>query len=259
MPARPSRRIASEDNPLFRSLRKLVSGRGAKKSASVLVSGPRTIRDLVASRAALCEAWISTDDQPGPPAELPAGASWYQLSRKLFGALDSFGTGAPLLLVRAPGITPWNESAVSGCSLLVPFQDPENVGAVIRSAVAFGVAEVVILKEGGYPFHPRAVRASGGAVFQAALRSGPSIAALPAHVTVIPLSAGGADAGAFRFPERFALLPGLEGPGIPAALRPRAISIPISQQVESLNAATAAAIALFLWARQRSRSLRESQ
>ncbi len=250
------RRIDSPHNALFKSLRKLVSGRGVKRAESLLVSGPKVVRDLLGSRPELCEAWISAPGQPEPP-EGPA--VWYQLAPALFNVLDVFGTHAPLLLVHAPAVEPWRveDGIGDGCTLFVPFQDPENVGAVIRTAVAFGVMEVIVLKEGGYPFHPRAVRASGGAVFQAMLRSGPPLADLPAELPLVPLSAEGSDVSTFVFPGRFGLVPGIEGPGLPAAMRRQAISIPISSQVESLNAATATAIALYVWAQGRKGSRME--
>ena len=57
------------------------------------------------------------------------------------------------------------------------------------------------------------------------------------------------------FPERFGLVVGTEGRGIPEGLRPgERRRIPIAAGVESLNAATAAAIALYAWARQRPES-----
>jgi 16S rRNA (guanine527-N7)-methyltransferase len=253
MSTRSFRRIQSEDNALFRSLKKLTSARGLKKSGSVLVAGPKTICDLIASCPDRCQAWIDTDGQPAPPPALPAGAAWYRLSRALFRAIDIFGTGAPLLLMRAPAIGAWRreDGLGDGCTLFVPFQDPENVGAVVRSAAAFGVGDVVLLEECGHPFHPRAVRASGGAVFHVALRNGPSISDLPRDLPLVALSAEGSDVAAFEFPERFGLVPGLEGPGLPEALRAGAIAIPISSQVESLNAATATAIALYAWAKGR--------
>ncbi|HXV12834.1 MAG TPA: TrmH family RNA methyltransferase, partial [Candidatus Krumholzibacteria bacterium] len=73
---------------------------------------------------------------------------------------------------------------------------------------------------------------------------------LPADLPVGPLSAHGADVTTFAFPERFAFLPGVEGPGLPERFRKRALSIPMPGAVESLNAATATAIALYVWSRR---------
>ncbi|HEU4364528.1 MAG TPA: RNA methyltransferase [Candidatus Krumholzibacteria bacterium] len=253
MAQRSFRRIESDRNALYQALRRGLSGREIRREGVALVSGPKTIRDIVRALPGLCEAWVSSDGQPEPPMALPEGAFWYQLSARLFKSLDIFGTGAPLLLVRIPPLAAWEPGTglPRGCSLLVPFQDPENVGAVIRSAVAFGVRDVILLEGSGHPYHPKAMRASSGAVFHANLMTGPLIDALPDDLPVVPLSAGGADAASAQFPERFALLPGVEGPGLPARFRGRALSIPIDTRVESLNAATATAIVLFLWSRTR--------
>ena len=108
----------------------------------------------------------------------------------------------------------------------MPFQDPENAGAVIRSAVAFGVDRVILLLECAHPYHPKTLRASGGAVLHAELWEGPSVEDLPPELPVVPLSAGGTDIAAFTFPETFALLPGLEGPGLPEVWRGRGVASP---------------------------------
>ncbi len=112
--------------------------------------------------------------------------------------------------------TPWPE----GCTLFVPFQDPENVGAVIRSAAAFEVARVVLLREAAHPFHPEAPRAAGPALFQVPLRHGPSLQDLASrHVPIIALATEGPEIASAPLPERFGLVPGVEGPGLPAHLR----------------------------------------
>jgi 16S rRNA (guanine527-N7)-methyltransferase len=136
----------------------------------------------------------------------------------------------------------------------VPFQDPENVGAVLRSAAAFGVARVVLLQEAAHPFHPRSARAAGSALLRVPMLQGPSITALVTQrAPLLALSANGCDVGGFTFPSRFGLLPGLEGPGLPESLRtPAALSIPMQPGTESLNAAAATAIALYVWSRGRS-------
>jgi 16S rRNA (guanine527-N7)-methyltransferase len=170
----------------------------------------------------------------------------------LFETLDVFGTHAPLLLLRVPAIDSWQpvDGFGNGCSLLVPFQDPENVGAVIRSAAAFGAHQVILLAESAHPFHPRSLRASGGTVMSIRLRQGPFLKELPADLPIIALSVEGTDIRNTVFPPSFGLLIGLEGPGLPAIWRRTARCIPIHAAVESLNAAAAAAVALYEWSRQ---------
>lgn len=242
------RRIESEDNALFKQLKKLRSGKGIRKNRAALVSGSKIVREVLAAFPQRCLAWISREDQP-PGEDLPENVEWYQLSPQLFQAIDEFGTNAPILMVAAPDMTPWQPDAgfENGCTLLVPFQDPENVGAVIRSAVAFGVTRIVLLAESAHPFHPKAIRASGGAVFHADFFDGPALSDLPRDAHILTLSAEGTDISDVQFPPAFGLLAGIEGPGLPAHLRENALSIPIMPAVESLNAATAAAIALFAW------------
>jgi tRNA G18 (ribose-2'-O)-methylase SpoU len=255
MTPRAFRRIESADNPHFKRLKQALSGRGIRKHGVVIVSGRRSIRDVLAAFPEACEAWIATEDHVDPPAELAPGTPCLQLARGLFRTLDTFGTDAPLILMRTPSIPDWDVAAglPEGCSLLIPFQDPENVGAAVRSAVAFQVDSVILLAEAGHPFHPKAVRASGGAVFHARLLAGPPLGDLPADLPLVPLSAEGRDIATFEFPERFGLLPGLEGRGIPTGFRARALSIPIAHQIESLNAAAATAIALYVWSCSRRR------
>lgn len=247
-----TRHIESEDNGVFKNLMKLLSGRGIKKQGSALVSGPRVVADFLRMSPERCEAWIGTSRHAPPPAELPATAARYRLAPQLFRAIDVAGTDHPILLVRIPPLDAWKSEAglPDGVSLLVPFQDPENVGTVIRSAVAFGVDRVILLSECAHPYHPRALRASAGAVLQATLLCGPSLHDLPRDLPILALSPEGADIADVVFPEHFGLLPGMEGPGLPECCRRGAVSVPVAPGVESLNSATATAIALYLWSRR---------
>lgn len=242
--------IESESNETFKGLKKLLSPRGIKKQLQALVSGPKQVSEVLAGFPERCIAWISRGDKSPPPDPAPAHLSWYRLAPPLFEELDIFGTASPLLLVRIDEIPKWNasEGLPKGCTLLVPFQDPENVGAVIRTAVAFGAARVILLAEAANPYHPKTIRASGGMVFRAKLFEGPSINDLTEELPIISLSTEGESISGFRFPESFGLLPGLEGPGLPEHFRKRGISIPIRPEVESLNAVVATAIALYSWA-----------
>ncbi|BBO69936.1 hypothetical protein DSCA_38660 [Desulfosarcina alkanivorans] len=243
--------IESESNAVFKDLKKLHSGRGVKKLGRTLVCGQRLIEEVLERSPQRCRAWISRGDRQPPPDHAPVPMEWYQLSPELFQILDLFATRTPMVLYDTPTPATWRpaEPAPSGCSLLVPFQDPENVGAVIRSAVAFDVGRIILLAESANPFHPKAIRSSSGTVFSARLLQGPPLSEIPRDLPVIALAASGQPLAATRFPHAFALLAGMEGPGLPPRWQANAVAIPMNPEVESLNAAVATAIALYEWRR----------
>ncbi len=197
-------------------------------------------------------SWLTDTQGTAPPSE---AITWIRLTDALFKQLDVVGTHAPLLLVSVPEIARWSDDNPwpEGCTLFVPFQDPENVGAVIRSAAAFGVARVVLLREAAHPFHPRSSRAAGPALFQVPLYQGPSLTELRVkNVPLIALDTTGPELSEVPFPDRFGLVVGVEGPGLPPQLRQGdRRRIAMRPGVESINAATAAAIALYVWSGRR--------
>ncbi|MDX2036088.1 MAG: 16S rRNA (guanine(527)-N(7))-methyltransferase RsmG [Isosphaeraceae bacterium] len=253
-----AREVTSEANPAFKLARDLLSGRGIRKNRQALISGTRFVEEVVERVPDRLVAWLTPPDGAPPPIE---GLAWLRLAKPLFQEIDVAGTHAPIVQVSVPEFPTWSASAPwpEGCTLFVPFQDPENVGAVIRSAAAFGVPRVVLLSEAAHPFHPKSVRAAGPALFATRFEVGPSIKELrTAGVPLIALHAEGRPIDETPFPATFGLVPGIEGPGLPENLRgPDARSIPITPEVESLNAGVAAAIALYLWSRSNPRTTAE--
>ena len=243
--------IESARNPAFKNLRKLLGSRGIRKQGLALAAGKKIVADALRVVPDRCRGWITPGEELPPPPGVPAGLAWYRLAPALFRELDVFGVGAPLLLLSVPRFPSWDPRAgvPEGASLMLPFQDPENLGAAVRSAVAFGMPRVILLRESAHPYHPKAIRASAGAVLHADFHEGPALGDLPEYLDVVPLSGEGADIASFAFPERFALLPGLEGEGLPPRWRKRAVAVPIRPEVDSLNAAAATAVALYLWSR----------
>lgn len=245
--------ITSEHNERFTGLKRMLNGRGIRKEGRALLSGSRPVAEMMTAFPERCSAFVTAGDQPAPPADSPPDMDWLQLAPSLFQILDVFGTRSPLLCIDVPAFAPWTpaQGFPDGCSLLVPFQDPENIGAAIRSAAAFGVSQVILLAESAHPYHPKALRAAGGTTPLVKLRKGPSLRSLTRDMPVFALSAEGRDIGTVDFPPAFGLLVGMEGEGLPAAFRDAAVSIPIASAVESLNAAAAAAVALYEWRRKK--------
>ncbi len=250
--------ITSPDNPSYKTWKSLLSGRGIRKHGLALVSGSKIAREVCELKPELVKAWIGRLGDT-PTENLPDRVRRYIISGELFRELDMNGTNSPMLLTDIPPSRPLEElNNGEGPVLLVPFQDPSNVGAVMRTAVAFGVRSVVLLRESAVPFHPKGIRAGGTTLFMADLFEGPSIHEICGRldIPVVALSTEGEAIGSFRFPTRFALLPGVEGPGLPGGIQPHhMVQIPMEPGVESLNAATAAAIVLYEWKRRVTGSL----
>jgi TrmH family RNA methyltransferase len=128
-------------------------------------------------------------------------------------------------------------------------QDPGNVGAILRSAGAFGFRQVVAIKGTAALWSPKVLRAGMGAHFGLQLLEGmepPDVEALGVPVLVTSSHRGDFLHSA-KLPWPCAWVLGHEGQGVSAALEAVAtLSVRIAQPggEESLNVASAAAICL---------------
>jgi len=201
-----------------------------------------SLSDVVADTGAPCYVL--------PPDEM-ANVTGFHVHR---GALASFA--------RLP--LPPVEKIVAEARRVVVLEDivdHTNVGAIFRSAAAFGVDGVVLAPRCADPLYRRAVKVSMGAVFTlpyarmtrwydglSTLRDhGFWIDALTPAPDAVPLEecAVGRD--------RVALLLGTEGDGLSARWQRQAdvrARIPINPAIDSLNVAAAAAVACYVLTRQ---------
>ncbi|MFH1241007.1 MAG: RNA methyltransferase [Pseudomonadota bacterium] len=242
--------IASEKNPTFKTILRLAKARGIKKYGLSLLSGKRQVMEVLKEFPERCEGIILSDHKDLPHGVVQQDIPCYHLSPELFGQIDVFGTRQAVLMVSVEPLTePVDDPWPSGCTLCVPFQDPANVGAVIRAAAAFGVSRVVLLKEAAHPYHPKSFRVAGSNLLRVPLFRGPSLAGVNRYrVPIITLSPEGKEISNYKFPPSFCLVPGLEGEGLADNLKGSdQISIPMEPGVESLNAAMATGIALYVW------------
>lgn len=244
--------IHSIDNPVYKKLLALQSTHGIRKHGEYLVGGPKLTAEAVRQKNPTISAWVATPDMPPPPPEF-AGAQWVLLDNKLFGNVNVFGAPGIVLTMRLPELPAFQPNVrwPAGCTLFIPFGDPENVGGAIRAAAGLGAARVVLLREAACPFLPKAVRASAGAIWRIGLESGPGLTELTAIATVplFALDMDGASLDTVQRPACYGLVAGTEGQGLPDALQRhcRSISIPMTNGIESLNAAAATAVALWEW------------
>lgn len=127
--------------------------------------------------------------------------------------------------------------------------DHENLGALFRNAAAFGVGAVLLDPTCCDPLYRRAVRVSVGHVLRVPFARIPSLTAVrDTDIPVLALDSGAADPiESVDLSPPLALLVGSEGDGLSAharALATQRVRITMAAGVDSLNVATAAAVAL---------------
>lgn len=149
--------------------------------------------------------------------------------------------------------------------------DHTNVGAIFRSVAALG-ADCVLLTPGcADPLYRRAVRVSMGAVLQVPWarlphwrEAGPMIRDAGFELAAFALRDDAEDLADFvrQVPDRLALMFGTEGEGLSRralASATRCVTIPMENEVDSLNVSTAAALALWAVRTSDSAPARETQ
>ncbi|MBR7117725.1 MAG: RNA methyltransferase [Clostridia bacterium] len=144
-----------------------------------------------------------------------------------------------------------SEKAIVLCSL----RDPSNLGAVIRSAVAFGVDHIILTNDCADHYSPKTVRAAMGSLFKVKLTVISDLAqfiksAQENHrrVYAAELSDNAVSLADLELCRTDLFVIGNEGHGIPeeiSSLTDLSVYIPIAENVESLNASVAASV--FLW------------
>lgn len=149
--------------------------------------------------------------------------------------------------------------------LLDRVEDMGNLGTIMRCMLAFGVRNLCLIGPCCDPFDPRVVRASMGAFFQMKISSFPDFsswrAGFPGRLAAALMLKEGAEElrsalGAMSAEElqNLSLVLGNEGSGLGREYHipdVQALIIPQSSEVDSLNLAEAAGIALYEWALRR--------
>jgi TrmH family RNA methyltransferase len=180
-----------------------------------------------------------------------SGLPGTEVEPKLLASASGLASGTRTLAVYEER---WADAALGPlCVYLHGVHDPGNVGAVLRSAEAFGASCVAIGPGTADPFGPKAVRASMGAVFAVEMAKvgdpadlpGTTIAldpAAPRELSQISLDPVIPDTEV----RGLTLIVGSEREGLPRAVVETAdLSASIPIRTHSLNAAMAATVALY--------------
>lgn len=252
--------LSSRDNPLIHRVRKLAQDPGAyRKLGEVWLEGEHLCEAAVAREHVLSQAIVTEEAWATPELQRLAGRAprVAVVPTQLFKALSGLESPACIGF-----LAPWDSqvAAKPGLATVVldRLQDAGNVGTILRSAAALGVAQIVALKGTAALWSPKVLRAGMGAHFALHLVESAELADLDRlGLPLVATSSHATDAlHTTRLPDPCAWVLGHEGQGVEAALMARCshtLRIPQPGGEESLNVGAAAAICLYESLRQRLR------
>ena len=241
-------RITSRKNTFLQQVKKLLSSKKERLSAGLFVAdGTKLLQEAVRWYEGLDTVILSDAVE----AEVPDHVRLIRVPEDVMASISPMeAPQGALFLCRLPEKAEFIPRP--GMLLLDGIQDPGNIGTILRTADALQIP-VVLLEGCADPYSHKVVRSSMGAVFRTPVlqttwqeaQSACRAAGIPIAVTALSDRAEDirkADIG------KMAVVIGSEGKGVrPEILlgADRQLIIPMNERCESLNAAIAAAIAMW--------------
>jgi TrmH family RNA methyltransferase len=247
--------IRSRDNPHFKELLQLArSARARRMTRTILLDGIHLIESYIerfSGRGLRLFVQESKHQWPEITGLIARGPDAVLLDDKLFERVALVQSPAGILAV-----APQPEVAALGRAnafqvVLEAIQDPGNLGAILRSAAAAGASAAHLSADCADPWSPKALRGGMGAQFVIPTQQHNDLVSAACGLGV-RLVACTADAQVSLFDADLSgslcFIIGAEGAGISTQLRERAhqlLRIPMSEGIESLNAAAAASVIFY--------------
>jgi TrmH family RNA methyltransferase len=255
-------RVTSPDNPrLKQAVRLLSSSRERRKAGLCVLEGEHLIGVYV-ERYGSPDTVITLESASDGPV-LRALRARIAPSRMLVVSASAWTQFTQLpadvaVLAVVPTPQPQPGRIADFCLLLDDLQDPGNVGSILRTAAAAGVAQVFMSRHCAFAWSPKVLRAGQGGHFHLEIFEDVDLAAWARAYrgsTLATVVEGGEPLYAADMRPPIAIAIGNEGSGLSQALRTaatRRVTIPMPGRFESLNAAAAAAVCLFECVRRQS-------
>lgn len=264
--------ITSRDNPMIRQTRRLLSdAKARRKEGLFVIEGARLCADAAISGVAIRFALL-TDEAAGayagPVGEIAKRCDrLYRISSTLARQIGDTVSPQGIFCVcetldnRSGFDTIGKKPPRTGWLALENIQDPANLGAMIRTAEAFGLDGLLLSSDCCDLYNPKVLRGSMGGVFRLPLVTVEGMASAVSALQERGFT--GCACVADREAEPITGVPigprslcvvGNEGAGLrpeTARVCVRRLTIPMAGRAESLNAATAAGIVMWEMARSR--------
>ncbi|MGB5107519.1 MAG: RNA methyltransferase [Candidatus Zixiibacteriota bacterium] len=245
-----------------KEIRSLLTRHGRKKSDKLMIEGMRSISALLDRGLRPERVVVSPDDlsEPGRAfvdALSRKGVPLTECSRKSMAEFSETVHSQGVIAVINRSALQADESAWRRVKLAVYLDavaDPGNVGTIIRTCAAFGVSLIILSPGSADIANPKVLRSSAGTIFALPIAVDIGAETLASYMKSnnIELVGTAADAtmniGAYSPKSKTCIALGAEATGLSEAILSLCavkVKIPGADNVESLNVASAAAIAIY--------------
>ena len=255
--------ITSASNPVAKRIRALANRKARSREGVFLVEGMQPVWRATESGWTIDTLVLAPDLIPNHAIEQveadarKRGTRIVHLSASLFTRLsERDGPAGVMAIVRmqSSNLSNLRVGEEDAWVVLHRVHNPGNLGTIIRTADASGMAGVILTGDTTDPFSPAAVKASMGSVFSVPIVIEPEINAVLSWAREYGLSlvgtSGYAEAEHWNssFPRPVGIVLGNEGDGLPEYLLTKmhsTVRIPMIGTAESLNLSTAAALLMY--------------
>ncbi|MFZ0545023.1 MAG: RNA methyltransferase, partial [Candidatus Promineifilaceae bacterium] len=250
-------------NPLVKKAKRLRQKKYRRQENAFFVEGLRVVLTAVEQKAPIQTLIYAPDlltsetALQAVAAQEKAGLDCVAVSSDIFAAISGRDNPAGLGAIIESTWHDLDSLIVSTADLwlaLIEVGDPGNLGTILRTADAFGIAGVILVGRSVDPFHPTAVKASMGTLFTLPVVQADHVSEVLTWAAQYKLQTIATSAKASQPIRQTAvqypalLLLGSEGEGLSEDILAAAdlrVTIPMSGTVTSLNLAIAASILMY--------------
>ena len=240
--------IESRANERVKEARKLLLRKERKASGLHLIEGDKLVREAVSSGAAIVSCFL----EEGFAFTPPENATVHTVSRAVLESLcESQTPQGVVAVIETPALTPPEQYPAGLVVVLDGVQDPGNVGAILRSADAFGAAGLLLSPACADPYAPKTLRAAMGSTYHLPVWQGELLPELAQMLQQGFTAVCGDLRGSETLPAlsaSVALVIGSEGNGVSDAVAETCerFRLTMCGRAESLNASVAAGVLLYV-------------
>jgi TrmH family RNA methyltransferase len=244
--------IRSRANPLLKRAGAVLAG---LEPGTIALEGDRLVDDALRADVAIEVVFVAEDRAERAEELAKAGKAVRIVERDLLGRVSALKNSPGILALAAEPVgVDLASLALDAKTLLLVVAgvaDPGNLGALARSAEAFGARALLVAEGGASPWNDKALRGSMGSLLRIPVGHGLSAQefakALAARKVrqVCAATRGGKPLVGFDWKGPIALWVGSETGALPESARGfERVTIPMAGEVESLNVAVAASLLL---------------